>query len=371
VKDKFDLFTTERSMTVKKRYLAAILVILCGLVAYSQRGAIALQILPRAMESAMSTNALRDLGDGLHITLCGAGGPLPDPRRSGACVAIIAGEKMFIVDAGTNGLRNLNRLRYNPGNIAAVFLTHFHSDHIDGLGELATIRWVSGNHNKPLPVYGPDGVADIVSGFNKSYSQDSVYRNDHHSDMVAPLSGHGMVALSFPVPAAGESTIVYEHEGLKIEMISVGHFPVVPAVGYLFSYQGRTALISGDTVKSANIELFAKGIDLLVHEALSPKLVGIMNQAAQKTGNIPLAKITSDILDYHASPVEAAETARAAEVGHLLYYHIVPPLIFPGTEAVWLEGVDEIFTNFTLGVDGTTFSLPPNSKEILKVRSEI
>jgi len=358
-------------MTMKKRYIAAIFLIALGLIAYSQRGVIALQILPRAIESAMSTNALRDLGDGLHITLCGAGGPLPDPRRSGACVAVIAGEKMFIVDAGTNGLRNLNRLRYNTGNIAAVFLTHFHSDHIDGLGELATIRWVGGNHKEPLPVYGPDGVTDIVNGFNKSYSQDSVYRNDHHSDRVAPLSGHGMVALSFAVPPAGTSTIVYEQEGMKVEMISVGHFPVVPAVGYLFSYQGRTALISGDTVKSANIEKFAKGIDLLVHEALSPTLVGIMNKAAQKTGNESMAKITHDILDYHASPVEAAETARAAEVGHLLYYHIVPPLIVPGMEAVWLEGVDDVFEDFTLGVDGTTFSLPPNSKEILKVRSEI
>ncbi len=358
-------------MTMKKRYIAAIFLIALGLIAYSQRGVIALQILPRAIESAMSTNALRDLGDGLHITLCGAGGPLPDPRRSGACVAVIAGEKMFIVDAGTNGLRNLNRLRYNTGNIAAVFLTHFHSDHIDGLGELATIRWVGGNHKEPLPVYGPDGVTDIVNGFNKSYSQDSVYRNDHHSDRVAPLSGHGMVALSFAVPPAGTSTIVYEQEGMKVEMISVGHFPVVPAVGYLFSYQGRTALISGDTVKSANIEKFAKGIDLLVHEALSPTLVGIMNKAAQKTGNESMAKITHDILDYHASPVEAAETARAAEVGHLLYYHIVPPLIVPGMEAVWLEGVDDVFKDFTLGVDGTTFSLPPNSKEILKVRSEI
>jgi len=356
---------------MKKRYIAAIFLIALGLIAYSQRGVIALQILPRAIESAMSTNALRDLGDGLHITLCGAGGPLPDPRRSGACVAVIAGEKMFIVDAGTNGLRNLNRLRYNTGNIAAVFLTHFHSDHIDGLGELATIRWVGGNHKEPLPVYGPDGVTDIVNGFNKSYSQDSVYRNDHHSDRVAPLSGHGMVALSFAVPPAGTSTIVYEQEGMKVEMISVGHFPVVPAVGYLFSYQGRTALISGDTVKSANIEKFAKGIDLLVHEALSPTLVGIMNKAAQKTGNESMAKITHDILDYHASPVEAAETARAAEVGHLLYYHIVPPLIVPGMEAVWLEGVDDVFEDFTLGVDGTTFSLPPNSKEILKVRSEI
>jgi ribonuclease Z len=69
--------------------------------------------------------------------------------------------------------------------------------------------------------------------------------------------------------------------------------------------------------------------------------------------------------------VEAAETARDADMGHLLYYHIVPPLIFPGAEAVWLEGVDEVFSDYTMGLDGTTFTLPPNSDEIIKVRDGI
>ena len=62
--------------------------------------------------------------------------------------------------------------------------------------------------------------------------------------------------------------------------------------------------------------------------------------------------------------MEAAETARDAGVGHLLYYHIVPPLIFPGLEAAWLEGVDEVFSDFTVARDGTAFSLPAGSDDI-------
>ena len=84
-----------------------------------------------------------------------------------------------------------------------------------------------------------------------------------------------------------------------------------------------------------------------------------------------LAKITHDILNYHASPVEAAEIARDARVGHLLYYHIVPPLIVPGTEAAWLTGVDEVFRNYTVGIDGTAFSLPAGSTEIAKLENTI
>jgi ribonuclease Z len=356
---------------MKKRHIILGLIVLAAVLIYSQRASIALKIMPRAMENVMNSKVIEDLGEGLHVTLCGAGGPMPDPRRSGACVVVVAGGKLYVVDAGTNGSRNLNRMRYPSGDIAALFLTHFHSDHIDGLGEMAMMRWVAGANTSPLPVHGPEGVADVVDGFNDAYARDAVYRNDHHGDNVAPLSGTGMTAVSFPVPAEGESVVVYEQDGLKVEMIVVDHFPVTPAVAYLFSYQGRTVLISGDTAKSANIEKFAQGVDLLVHEALSPQLVNMMNATAKKVGNSILEKITHDILDYHASPVEAAETARDADVGHLLYYHIVPPLIFPGAEAVWLEGVDEVFSDYTMGLDGTTFTLPPNSDEIIKVRDGI
>jgi len=341
------------------------------LVAYSQRGSIALALLPSLTDRAMAANVTEDLVDGLHIALCGAGGPMPDPERSGSCVAVVAGKQLFVVDAGTNGVRNLGRLRYPTGDVDAVFLTHFHSDHIDGLGELATLRWVQGNNTKPLPVFGPTGLGAIVDGFNQAYARDSIHRNDHHGDEVTPLSGHGMVATAFPLPGPGAATTVYEQGGVTVQMIAADHFPVTPAVAYLFSYGGRTALISGDTDKSATIEQYAQDIDLLVHEALSPTLVKTMSLAADRAGNAALAKIMTDILDYHASPVEAAETARDAGVGHLLYYHVVPPLVLPGSEAVWLEGVDEVFDDYTLGRDGSSFSLPANSKDIIQTRSSL
>lgn len=353
---------------MKKRHIALGLALLVLAVAYLQRSSIALKVLPKGLETAMTADTIADLGDGLHVALCGAGGPLPDPKRSGACVAVVAGGKLFAVDAGTNGARNLVRMRLPQGSIEAVFLTHFHSDHIDGLGEMATGRWVQANNTAPMPVYGPQGVDDVVDGFNKAYSHDAIYRHDHHGDTVADLRGTGMSAVSFPIPTDGELLTVYNEDGVTVQMLAVDHYPVAPAVGYLFSYKGRTALISGDTDYSPNLEKHAKGVDLLVHEALSPELVKLMNSAAEKTDNPIIAKITFDIVDYHASPIEAAETARNAGVGHLLYYHIVPVLILPGMEAAWLEGVDDIFNDYTLGEDGTTFSLPANSKEIIKIR---
>ncbi|HAN29739.1 MAG TPA: ribonuclease Z, partial [Haliea salexigens] len=136
------------------------------------------------------------------------------PNASGPCVAVIAGESLYVVDAGTDGVRNLNRMGYQVGNIQAVFLTHFHSDHIDGLGEMGTVRWAGGDNNSPLPVYGPEGVERVVAGFNMAYAQDFSYRHAHHGDAVAPLRGAGLNALPFAQPAEGKLTTVLETDNL-------------------------------------------------------------------------------------------------------------------------------------------------------------
>ena len=351
---------------MKKTITVLAIVAAVAVIAYSQRATIATRLMERGLESRMGADRVAELEDGLHLALCGAGGPMPAPNASGPCVAVVAGKQLFLVDAGTDGPRNLARMGYQPGSVKSVFLTHFHSDHIDGLGEISTLRWAGGDNAAPLPVYGPIGVERVVDGFNAAYSQDFTYRHEHHGDLVAPMSAAGMKAVPFDKPPMGELTLVYEGEGLKVEMLAVDHAPVEPAVGYRFSYKGRSLLITGDTTKQENIRKFSEGVDLLVHEALAPNLVNMMNATATKLGNKIMAKITHDILDYHASPVEAAETARDADVGHLLYYHIVPPLVIPGQDLLYLNGAEDIFPNYTIGEDGVAFTLPANSKAIIK-----
>ncbi len=352
---------------MNKVTVALLVIAVVGLIGYSQRATIAARIMERGLELRLFADRLDELEDGLHLALCGAGGPLPAPKASGPCVAVVAGKRLFVVDVGTDSPRNLGRMSFQAGSVEAVFLTHFHSDHIDGLGELATIRWAGGDNTRPLPVHGPEGIERVVEGFNMAYDQDFFYRNEHHGDAVAPLSGAGLTAVPFSKPAMGELATLIDEGGLKVEALAVDHSPVEPAVGYRFSYKGRSLLITGDTVALENIKRFSQGVDLLVHDALAPNVVKIINETAKRLGNPIIEKITFDIPDYHASPVEAAKTARDAGVGHLLYYHIVPPLIIPGQKTLFLNGAEDIFPDYTIGVDGVAFSLPANSKDIIKI----
>jgi ribonuclease Z len=334
-------------------------------VLYAYRAPLATALMTRVATANLARDFVAELEDGLHVFLCGAGSPLPDPERSGPCVAIVAGTALVVVDAGAGAQRNMARLGLPVARIQTLLLTHFHSDHIDGVGELALQRWVGGTHTTPLPIMGPPGVEAVVAGFNAAYRLDSGYRTLHHGPAVAPPAGAGGDARPFALPDDGAAPIVWRSGGLEVRAFRVDHHPVAPAVGYRFDYGGRSVVVSGDTVKSANLQKFAEGADVLVHEALAPHLVALLDGAATRAGRASAAKILQDIPGYHTSPVQAAEIARDAHVGHLLFHHIVPPLVAPGAEAAFVEGVADVYEGpFTVGRDGTRISLPTGSDTI-------
>ena len=130
----------------------------------------------------------------LNVVLCGTGSPLPDADRAGACTAILAGGEFILVDVGPGSMENVALEGLPAGDLTAVLLTHFHSDHIGDLGEAITQSWINGRA-RPLDVYGPVGTTRVVDGFNQAYAFDAQYRTAHHGEeympaAAAPSVGH-------------------------------------------------------------------------------------------------------------------------------------------------------------------------------------
>lgn len=303
--------------------------------------------------------------DGLHLALCGTGSPLPNVNRAGPCNVVIAGEKTYIVDVGEGANRNLTIMGVDSSTIDGLLLTHFHSDHIDGMGPMMLVHWVRDGNTMPLNVHGPTGLNAVIDGFNAAYATDGTYRTAHHGEEVAPTSGGGAIANPFEMTS--DVVKVIEDGALTITAFNVDHAPVSPAVGYRFDYKGRSLCISGDTAQSENLEKVCKGVDIIVHDSLQPKMVEEMAKAMEERGNTIASKIFFDILDYHASPEQAAESAQRAEAKMLVLSHLVPPMPTDYLYAAFLRDAPEKFDGpIVVGEDGMLFSMPADSEEIAR-----
>lgn len=357
---------------MQREHKTALVISMAAILIVSVSLGIMYTIEPESLVAAAleaNQNQFPEIDDGLHALLLGTGSPMPDENRAGPSTMVIAGSKHFVVDTGIGSSENIQFSGISPAVVDAVFLTHFHSDHIGDLGELMLQRWTLGGHNEPLPVYGPVGVTTVVEGFNLAYQLDATYRTAHHGEENIPINGTGGIAHEFDI---GNSTmasqVIYEQYGVRVTMFNVNHTPVYPAVGYKFEYKGRSLVISGDTVYSENLELQSMNTDLLICEALNPYLVGLMEDLAAEgeiAGNTTEV-ILHDIVDYHMTPEVAASLAENASVNFLVYQHMIPPLpdgaiaagIFLGDAPLIFSGVIEV------GKDGLFISMPGDSEVI-------
>jgi len=356
------------------RVLAGVVVLVVVALAavHAFQAPIGYMLAERAIAERLAVNTLDDLGEGLHAGLCGSGSPFPDESRAGPCLFVIAGEQFFVVDTGGGSTETLQLMGLPVGEIDALFLTHYHSDHIADLGELMLQRWAGASNQAPLPVYGPRGLGEVISGFNAALALDASYRVAHHGPETMPPGGAGSAVVWEVETLSNDGTrIVYDEGGLLVTMFLVDHHPVDPTVGYRFDYGGRSVVISGDTSYSPQVVAQAQNADLLFHDALSTPLVTLIEEEALARDDQAIAHIMTDIMDYHATPEEAARTAQEAGVDMLVLYHLVPPIPSRFFYPAFLGEADGYFEGpIIVGEDRMLFSLPTEEHDVIE-RSQL
>ena len=341
-----------------KKLFKIILYAILGVSVTSCESLVESQIRNRLTENQETQAALLS-SENMHVFLLGTGGPLSNETRDSSGVAIIAGGEFILVDVGPGIVKNMNLSGLPTGKLSALFLTHFHSDHITEMGELDFMSWAQGRDRK-LEVFGPEGVEQVVKGFNVAYAFDSSYRTAHHTEEWMPSKNSGMFANSLTISDPEEAVLFFDRNGLKVSVFQVDHSPVEPAVGYRFEYRGNVVVISGDTVKTKTLPKFAKDADLFLCEALNKELVMTISRIAGELNNPRLSRQMMDVTDYHMSPVEAAEVAQEAGVKKLVFVHVVPPVENFIVKRMYLKGTDDAFDGeIVLGEDRTRFELEP------------
>ena len=249
----------------------------------------------------------------MRVTLLGTGSPVLSDERMGNSTLIQAGGLDLVVDAGRGTAVRLGQAGVGPGGVDALFITHFHSDHINGLADV----WMSGYipaigaRSGPFQLYGPTGTAPLGAGLTEAYKQDSVVRI---ADGEVKPETIGIETHEF-----AEDGVVFDQNGVQVTMFSVDHDPaeaIVPAVGYRVDYNGNSVLISGDTRPSDNLVQHATGVNLLIHEVADfPD---------------PSLPVIQGVYAHHTNPQQAGEIFTKTRPTLAVYSHIVngvPPKV--------------------------------------------
>ena len=221
----------------------------------------------------------RCLPGAIRVTLLGTGTPNPHPERFGPSTLVEAGSKKLLFDVGRGATIRLNQLRIPMREISAVFITHFHSDHLVGLADLWLIGWLPPNYGRrqsPLRIWGPSGLGQITAGMEQTYATDINIR--------VKDEGLSRSAATFDVTEFNKDGVIYEQGGVVVTAFEVNHGDLIkPAYGYRVDYAGRSVVISGDTRFDENLIEAAKGVDLLIHEVVAiPEKLFDVNPAMKR-----------------------------------------------------------------------------------------
>lgn len=302
-------------------------------------------------DQVVSTDSAQT-GEQLRVTLLGTGSPVPSPTRFGNSTLVQANELNLVFDAGRGASIRLNQLGVPLGQIDGVFLTHFHSDHINGLADLWLTGFIPafGGREGDFNLYGPSGVEHIGAGLMETWSNDIDVRV---ADAEVERDTTNIATHEFE-----EDGVIFDDAGVQVTMFEVEHDPhgaIKPAVGYRVDYAGNSVLISGDTRPTGNVLTYGKDVDLLVHEVADfPD---------------PELEVVQNVYAHHTNPRQAGEIFAETQPGMAVYSHIVrgaPPQIPNVPLETIVERTRETYDGpLTVGEDLMTFLISDGAISII------
>jgi len=258
-------------------------------------------ILSLAAMLCLVAPAAAQTGGAVQVHLIGTGGPELTPTREGMSTLIEANGQTLIFDVGRGALQNIYLSRIDPRSVTKVFLTHLHSDHIEGLPAIWMTPWFMFARKPSLEIWGPPGTQQMVDGMRMMYGHDV----EHRANPVFKRE-----YLDIKVHEIAEGT-VYDDGGVKVTAFPVEHDDGNPAFGYRIDAAGRSVLLSGDTTYSENVVKYGTKTDVLVSNVVA------FSDAMTKAG------VLKPVLNKLTTPEQAAEIFAKAKPRLAVFSHIV------------------------------------------------
>ena len=266
----------------------------------------------------------------LDLVFLGTSGSMPTAQRAPTALLLRRGGERLLFDCAEGTQRQLLRSNVGLIELREVFLTHYHADHYLGLPGMLKTFALRGRET-PITIYGPRGLAELFGALRRIFGRltypyelveleagDVLERGDHR--LVTFPANHGVSAVGYALvedprpgrfdvatadalglPAGPERGALQRGESVTL----LDGRLVAPESVLGEPRPGRKIAISADTAYSEAVVEAARGADVLVHEATFAEEE---QDRARET--------------LHSTAAEAAEVARAADVGLLALTHL-------------------------------------------------
>ncbi|WP_439501484.1 MBL fold metallo-hydrolase [Aminobacter ciceronei] len=260
------------------------------------------------------------------------GGPWP------TSTLLELGGRTVVVDCGLGVTRGVTDAGLSLKALDLVFITHLHSDHVLELGPLLHTAWTAGLAT-PVTLFGPVGL--------NRYWQSFVQALEFDIEIRIADEGRPDLRKMVEVVEFGEGEVLSDGD-LSVTALRVDHPPVTECFALRFEHQGTSIVFSADTAFFPPLADFARGADILLHEAMLEEGV---ERLVARTGNG--ARLREHLMASHSLAGEAGTIAARAGVGRLVLNHLIPADDPDIGEANWVEAVRKTWNGpLTIGRDG-------------------
>ncbi|MEP3275028.1 MAG: MBL fold metallo-hydrolase [Stappiaceae bacterium] len=281
----------------------------------------------------------------LKITLTGTqGGPPVFKGQAGAGTLVQygseeknCGETRLQFDTGRGTTQRLSEVGVPAGTINAVFLTHLHSDHTEGLADLMQLRWHFNSQGPKVDLVCSDDVNSPL-GFTISCQKLATHIGDafiQSGEMAQRLAenkkrlpgGPADLIETKTFSAKDEPQEVWSSGDVSVKAIRSTHIP--GHASYRVDTPAGSVVIGGDagndtrkpprsSSTSDQVEKLASGADVIVHSTIHP----VMGPDGG-TGFPP------PIFFRQSTATDLGALAERAGAKHLMLTHLIPPVGAP------------------------------------------
>jgi len=278
----------------------------------------------------------------LSVTLTGTqGGPPIFNGQAGSGTLVQYGDSenkcsdvrlQFDTGRGTN--QQLSKLGVPVAKLDAIFFTHMHSDHTEGLADMMQLRWHFGSAGPKVDLVCSDDIqaraGHIISC--ASYAAnigDSLIESGEIAQRLAEnpkrLPGGPADLIETQLfTASSEAQVVWESGDVSVQAIGSRH--IAGHASYRVNTPAGSVVIGGDagndvpkpprdSSTSANVEKLSMGADVIVHSTIHPVM------GPDRDSGFP-----PPVYFRQSTASDLGAMAKRTNSQYLVLTHLIPPL---------------------------------------------